>query len=128
MKSNHSQIHDVFFDLGNVLLPFDFGRAARKISALTGRPESEVTWQVATVVEKTGYEFGRSSTAEFHRVINQHCGLQMSLDELRHIWGDIFSENAEMVDLARELKGRKRRHILSNTNELHIEYVKSNFP
>lgn len=125
---NHSPIRAVFFDLGNVLLDFDFGRAARKLSRLTGRPEPELTWSVATVVERTRYEFGHTRTDEFLKQLSRALGLQMERNELRDLWSDIFSENAEMIALARSLRGIVPRHVLSNTNELHIEFIRERFP
>lgn len=127
-SSKNSHIHTVFFDIGKVLLDFDFGLAARRLSAMTGRPEAEITWLVATIVEKTQYEIGQTSTADFIGEVSRQLGTQMTRDRFREIWADIFTENAEMVALARSLRGAKKRHLLSNTNELHVEFFTEKFP
>ena len=101
----NSKIETVFFDLGNVLLDFDFGLAARKLSRLTERPEPELTWSVATVVERTQYELGRASTEEFVDAVRRALGIQMDRNEFRDLWSDIFRENEEMIALARSLRG-----------------------
>lgn len=125
---HNSHITTVFFDLGNVLLDFDFGRAAKKLSALIHRPEPEITWTVATVVERTRYEFGQTSTKDFHEQMCRALGVSMPLGEFRELWSDIFVENDEMVALAVSLRGKIPRFILSNTNDLHIDFIRERFP
>lgn len=125
---NHSPITTVFFDIGNVLLFFDFAHASRKLSRLTGLREAEITWMVAATAERTGYEYGRCSTDDFMREISNRLGIRCDRGEFREIWGDIFTENPEMIALARSLRGLKHCHLLSNTNELHVEFFTEKFP
>jgi FMN phosphatase YigB (HAD superfamily) len=124
----NSHIHTVFFDIGNTLLDFDFGVAARRLSAMTGRPEPEVTWAMATLVERTRYELGWTTSEEFIRCVSAHFGLSLGRAEFRDVWSDIFTENDEMIALARALRGVKPRYLLSNTNDLHAEFFTERYP
>ena len=127
-QGNNSRIDTVFFDIGNVLLNFDFAHGARKLSKMSGVREAELTWMVGATVERTGYECGRCSTDEFIQIIFKQLRIRVSRDEFREIWSDIFIENAEMIALARSLRGVKKRHLLSNTNELHAEFFTEKYP
>lgn len=127
-RGNQSQIDTVFFDIGNVLLSFDFAHASRKLAKMTRLGEAEITWMVAATAERTGYETGKCSSDEFMKEITNKLGIRVTRSEFREIWGDIFIENAEMVALARSLRGVKKRHLLSNTNELHVEFFTEKFP
>src|ERR1051326_9477715 len=110
-QGNNSRIDTVFFDIGNVLLNFDFAHGARKLSKMSGVREAELTWMVGATVERTGYECGRCSTDEFIQIIFKQLRIRVSRDEFREIWSDIFIENAEMIALARSLRGVKKRQI-----------------
>lgn len=128
MNKTNPTIRAVFFDLGQVLLDFDSVTVATKMAAMTGKSPLEIGQLVRDVVAESGYELGGISSEEFVRLVSERCGVALDFAAFADAWCDIFSENAPMVSLARTLRGTVPRFILSNTNDLHIDFVRRKFP
>lgn len=112
------------FDIGNVLLPFDFSVALRKL-----KEHSEVESLVEAIEPvKFAYESGRIGRAEFVSKIRDVLNYTGSEAEFVEAWEDIFTENTPMLDLVRALKGRYPLYLLSNTSDLHMDYVFRRYP
>jgi len=112
------------FDLGNVLLFFDFGIFYQKLAPHCRR---------ADLIEKTVWEHYRSSRIArggdfevFYRGIVAALSLDMPLDEFRLAFNDIFTANRPMIELVRQLP--RPRFLLSNTNAAHADWWRSRFP
>jgi putative hydrolase of the HAD superfamily len=129
-----SSIDVVLFDLGNVILPFSHYQIVEKLVRFS---LDEVTLEPAGIFStlfdlENGavnlYETGKMSSAEFFDWLRDRFRLQISFDEFANIWNDIFTENLEVSEVIRSLKGIKRLGLLSNTNALHFDYVLSKFP
>jgi len=123
-----SALEAVVFDLGNVLLFFDWQVAADRMCARTGRPRREVDHYFMTTPFAARLERGEMSGREFFETVAPDLGFEGTYEEFAVIWSDIFSPNDPMIDLARRLKGRVRRFILSNTNPIHMDFVFQRFP
>ena len=121
-------IRAVFFDLGNVLVNLEMERAARRLAAVTGRSEVEVVLLVTTIAHEAGYELGKTTSRNFVRLVSERCGTLLEFEKFAAAWNDMFSENTPMIELARSLRGVLPRFILSNTNELHIDFIGQQFP
>ncbi len=117
------------FDLGKVLVDFDWSIAAKKIAARShSAPESfhqhlaasQLLWQ---------YECGQLDRQKFFEIIRDEIKFQGDLEEFSGYFADIFSEIAPMVSLHKELRQRGfKTFIFSNTNDLAIEHVRKNYP
>jgi len=114
-------IRAFLFDVGNVLLRFDFSKALRTLAAL-----SDVTDEIEALglidQLKAGYEDGQIARPEF---------LRGAFDVLRYTgteaafiaaWEDIFEPNEPMAALVEKLGPRFPLYLLSNTNDIHREY------
>ncbi|HEY5042229.1 MAG TPA: HAD family phosphatase [Verrucomicrobiae bacterium] len=116
------------FDLGKVLVDFDYSIAARKIAARSSKSPPDLHTFLGGSPVILQYESGQLTREEFFEAIHQPIGFQGSLEEFGGYFADIFSEMPEMISLHAEL----RRHgfktfIFSNTNDLAIEHVGRNF-
>ncbi|MBI1352853.1 MAG: HAD-IA family hydrolase [Acidobacteria bacterium] len=122
-------IHTVLFDLGNVLVPLDFDRAYRAASRRTGLSEREVAHLLHDSGLSGPYERGEMTSREFHRRMDSLLGLGYAYEPFRHLWCDMFRPEA-LVDeaLLDELDPQVRIAILSNTNELHWEWIRERYP
>lgn len=120
------QIDAVFFDLGKVLVDFDLARAIEGARARTHLSISEIR---ARVVSTRIYEFekGQISIEEFFGSLAEDLEFQGSVQELRALFDDIFSEMPHNVAAARALAGQVRLGLISNTNASHIAFVEHNF-
>jgi putative hydrolase of the HAD superfamily len=131
---NQSFIEVIIFDLGNVILPFNHYQIAEKLSRFSQRKEFQDPQRLFSYLfdfEKgviNDFDLGRVSPPEFFRSVKEHLGLSLSFEEFVPIWNDIFSENVEISEIIRSLKGKKRLGLLSNTDPFHFHYILSKFP
>ncbi len=120
-------IRAFLFDIGNVLVHFDFSRALRAVAALSDVADEAEALQKMDAV-KLEYEDGQITRAQFLHEAFRILGYRGSEAEFVAAWQGIFSENAPMTALVRSLHGRFPLFLLSNTNCLHVEGLFRDFP
>lgn len=121
------EIRAIIFDLGNVLLNYDAFKAARRFSKICRVPFSKI-WQHFFISQtEKAYTRGEISSYQFYRHAKQVLRLSVSYKTFRRYWNDIFWENPGMSPLLARLKRRYPLYLISNTNEMHFDHVKSKF-
>jgi len=134
MKMDQGSIGVIFFDLGNVILPFNHYQIAEKLSRFTKNADFQDPKKIFSYLFDfengaiNGYEVGKVSSLDFFQSLKEHLKLTLSFEEFIPIWNDIFWENLEVSEIIRSLKGKKRLGLLSNTNPLHFDYILLKFP
>jgi putative hydrolase of the HAD superfamily len=119
----------VVFDLGKVLVDFDYSIAARKIAAQSRKSLAEIQVLIAQSRFIVDYETGRVTRREFYDRVREATGFGGTLAEFGEFFADIFTEMPAMTALHAELRGRGiPTYIFSNTNDLAVEHVRRNFP
>ena len=119
----------IVFDLGKVLLDFDYSIAARRIAAKASYQGDIYQFFTAHSELLLRYETGLVTSAEFFQAICRATGFAGSYEEFGSYFGDIFSEIPPMV--AFQIRLRKAgfpTYIFSNTNEMAIEHIRRAFP
>ncbi len=115
------------FDIGNVLLRFDFALALQKLA-----DESEVHDPAAVLRRlepvKEAFEDGRIDRAEFLRETRTALRYRGTDAGFIAAWEDIFEPNAPMLALVERLHGRWPLYLLSNTSDIHRDYVFRRYP
>ncbi|MEM0969835.1 MAG: HAD family phosphatase [Verrucomicrobiota bacterium] len=109
------------FDIGNVLLYFDYRRFTAAVAEHCSIPEEKM-WEKASHLSRT-LESEGLSTDDFLERIFEALGYTGEREFFIRSWQDIFTANAETFALVRALS--KRGHglyLLSNTNQLHVDY------
>jgi len=120
-------IDTIIFDLGNVLLKFDIRIIARKIAERFPLDEDKL-FDLFFDSPLTGlHDDGKIDEREFHRRAMKLLNIDMPFEEFRDIWNDIFTENEEVINLAASLSSRYKIFLMSNTNRMHFEYIKTKF-
>ncbi|MBP9732815.1 MAG: HAD family phosphatase [Candidatus Omnitrophica bacterium] len=125
-----TQLRTIWFDLGNVILPFDFGPAFKRLS----RHGTEVLAIRRFFKERPWLEAacdtGEVNAMRLYRMLKKHFEWKrLSYLEFGEIWNDIFKENREVSRLIRDLRKRGFRLILvSNTNKLHFDHIAKTYP
>jgi len=119
----------VIFDLGKVLLDFDYGIAIRRLAPKVQIP----TDQIHTLVNQSGllhdYESGAIDTDQFFARVQAASGYRGTLDEFAAAFADIFVAIEPMIALHAQLRRLGiPTYILSNTNELAIRHVICHYP
>ncbi len=116
-------IKNVIFDLGKVLIEFDFDGFYTAL----GYDSAERTLDEANEPILL-FEAGKISKAVFFEEIKKIYGFDLSLKEFEILWCSVFSDAKEMIELARKISEKYNVFILSNTDEIHFPYIWKNFP
>lgn len=109
------------FDLGNTLVFFDIGKAARRLMPFCGAGEDEISAQLHTSDNAVAFEEGRIKPQEFFDMLRLRLGLSLDYKAFVPIWNEIFEPNEPVVKIFSGLPCR--RYIFSNTNFLHQSYI-----
>lgn len=119
----------IIFDLGKVLVDFDYRIAEQKIAARSRKSPRELHAFLGDSPLLAEYESGRLTRQEFYAEICSAIGFQGELEEFSSFFADIFSEIPDMIGLHAALRRQGyKTYIFSNTNDLAIEHVRRNFP
>jgi putative hydrolase of the HAD superfamily len=121
-------IKAVIFDLGNVLIAVDEMRALDQMAARTGKTRRELEGYVMLTPFTNQLALGELSPQQFYEIVRRDTGFMGDFAEFARIWSDVFTPIEPMIVLARRLKGRVTRLILSNTNAIHMDCVLKQFP
>lgn len=114
------------FDMGHVFVDFDWNEVCQGFCRISGKNRDELK-DVMSYLATLGYESGKINTAGFLSELNQCLGTSMNLEEFTALWVASFHENQEMALLLAKLKAQRPLYLLSNTNEIHYEYLQSTY-
>jgi HAD superfamily hydrolase (TIGR01509 family) len=121
--------HTVVFDLGKVLLEFDYSKPARLFAARSKASAADVERLINHSPLLYRYETGLMNREEFYREVSAATGFDGTLEEFSPIFADIFEPIPEMVELQATLRKRGiPTFIFSNTNDLAIGHIRRQFP
>ena len=122
-------IKAVVFDLGKVLLDFDYGVAAKNLAKNSSRPAGEIRPLIDQSPLLLRYERAQITTTEFFAAVRESIGFRGAFDDFAAAFADIFTEVPDMTQLNRELRERGvPTFVLSNTNEIAISHIRHRFP
>jgi FMN phosphatase YigB (HAD superfamily) len=118
----------VVFDLGKVLLEFDYGIVARRLAAHSGRDAEQIRGLLDQSPLLFRLESGQMTNEEFFAEVSSLTGYTGGFGEFANIFGDIFSAIHPMIDLHGQLRARGvPTFIFSNTNELAVRHIRANY-
>ena len=122
------KIQAILFDLGKVLVDFNFDTGVQALHAACsisrGRLE-EVLWDENWIHR---YERGEVSTSEFHSYLCDTADLKLDFESFCQTWSSVFLPG--MIVSESLLAALKRTYpliLISNTNEVHIDFVRTNY-
>ena len=119
----------VVFDLGKVLVDFDYSIAAQRIAARGTMTIQEIAQHIKQSCLFVEYELGAMTTQQFYAEICRVTGFRASLAEFSECFADIFVLIEPMARLQATLRQRGLpAYIFSNTNELAAEHIRRTFP
>src|SRR5712691_193227 len=118
----------VVFDLGKVLLDFDYSIAAGRIALQGKMLPAEIRKFIDHSPLLFRFETGLLTTRRFYDEICAATGFCGSLEDFAGFFSDIFVPIEPMVRLQAALRERGvPTYIFSNTNELAIAHIRRNF-
>ena len=122
-------IRAIILDLGKVIVPFDFSIGYRAIENRTGLSPDVVRERVRSTGLVPRFESGMIQPEAFVQQLCQALQLDAGYDEFCEIWSSIFSRNTLISEeFIASLASRYPLILLSNTNHIHFEMIRRNYP
>ncbi|HSP84000.1 MAG TPA: HAD family phosphatase [Gillisia sp.] len=117
-------IKNILFDFGDIFVNLDKPATLRELEKYNIREVSEAIQQ-----KNMDYEKGLISSADFLNTYSSEFNLEK--DHIVQSWNSILLDFPEYrFDFIKKLSENKkyRLFLLSNTNEIHIDWIKENVP
>lgn len=122
-------IKAVIFDLGRVIVPFDFRRGYERIAPLCGLPAEEIPKRIAPSGLVNRFESGAIAPRDFVREFSALLGFETSYETFCETWSSIFlPETLIPESMVEGIARRYRTVLLSNTNAIHYAMLRQNYP
>ncbi len=118
----------IVFDLGQVLIKFDLELALRRLLEVCNASFEDVaTFFTLSDAERLFTE-GKISGREFYDKVKSRFNITVDFAEFCVKYNTIFEIDKEVEDIIVELKKNYRIATLSNTNEIHFDYIMETYP
>ena len=122
-------IKTILFDLGNVVIPFDFKLAYARMAALCGCAVEDVPARIRATGLVAPFERGEIEPEPFVRELSAALKLDITYSEFCDWWSSVFLQPTLVSEaLLEDLRRRHRLLALSNTNVIHFAMVKEAYP
>jgi glucose-1-phosphatase len=119
----------VVFDLGKVLVDFDYSIAARKVAAHSSKEVEHLDQFLSSSPLLVQFETGKLTPTDFFIAIQNATGFKGTAIEFAGYFADIFAPIPEMIELHAGLRKKNiPTYIFSNTNEIAAGHIRSKFP
>ena len=119
----------IVFDLGKVLLDFDWLIAGRRIAARSRRTVDGSAFFQEQLPLILRYELGQVSTREMCEALQTAIDFLGTTEEFRSYFAEIFTEITPMIELHASFRKKGLpTYIFSNTNELAVEHIRERYP
>lgn len=126
MTDRSAMIQACLFDIGNVLVSFDYARAFQRLAARTRRTAGE--WQAHLQEAGGELETGRLSSGDFVSRAVAFSGSEVSGEDFLQAFSDIFERNEPVWGVMEALRKVIPVHLFSNTSEIHEKWLFGMWP
>jgi len=117
-----SQIDNIVFDVGRVLINFDYGHFFSLLRSRGAQISDEADF--AQKVDLIPYEHGRISDDDFLDKLGSMLSDPLPKQDLATAWNNIFEPIENMLALAGKLNSQCRVFLLSNTSHMHWRHLR----
>ena len=122
-------IKAILFDMGRVIIPFDFRLGYARLETMCGVPAAEIPGRLRPTGLVRRFESGGIESGDFIREFCAVLGFQCSKEEFSEMWSSIFLPHTLIPEsLLAALAKRYRLVLVSNTNALHFEMIRRTYP
>lgn len=123
-------IRTIFFDIGNVLVGFEHARIWQQLSTVSPFSAEDIHQHIQTHHLLHLHETGAISSKNLYHHVQDllHLSPSVSFEQFCQLWGAIFWPQEPILQLANSLRHRYHVMLLSNTNEIHWNYLVQTFP
>ncbi|MCU0405605.1 MAG: HAD family phosphatase [Ignavibacteriaceae bacterium] len=111
------------FDLGKVLIPFDYAPAINKLNQIeNGLGNRFSDFYKSNYYFHRDFERGKISESEFVTKMLEVIDHKIDAETFKKYYADIFSLNEDVISLLPVLKKNYKLFLLSNTDSIHQKY------
>jgi putative hydrolase of the HAD superfamily len=122
-------IRTIIFDLGGVIVPFDFRRGYQQLESLCPYAAADIPKRISATDLVPRFEKGQIDRHGFYQELSTLLELRVSFAEFRRLWNAIFlPESPIPLAWLTHLRTQHRMLVLSNTNEIHYEVIQAMYP
>lgn len=122
-------IRAIVFDLGKVIIPFDFRRGYDRMAPLCAYSAADLPARIGSCDLVARFESGQIAPEPFVEQLSELIGMKPDHAAFRDIWSSIFFPETLIPDEFLEaLHRRYRLVLLSNTNAIHFPMVREHYP
>jgi HAD superfamily hydrolase (TIGR01509 family) len=114
---------NVIFDLGKVLIDYDFGIFYRAL--ICKNKSFSITEAEQPVLL---FDSGKLSRREFYLAMKELLDFNVDQKAFEHAWKNVFFPIDNMLEMSRKIAQNHDVFILSNTDEIHFPYIWEKFP
>jgi putative hydrolase of the HAD superfamily len=115
----------IIFDLGRVLIDFDFQRGFRALEGLCPYTAAEIPRRLATTDLVQRFETGLIEPRDFVAQLSVLLDVHIDYGHFCGIWSSIFTDTLVPESMLAGLAARYRLLLLSNTNAIHFEMLRA---
>ena len=117
----------IIFDLGRVLVHFDFKRGYKALEGLCPYAAADIPRRIAATDLVTRFETGLVEPREFFDRFSRLLELRVDYAHFCEIWSCIFTDALVPEAMLEGLAKPYRLVLLSNTNAIHFEMVREQY-
>jgi putative hydrolase of the HAD superfamily len=118
----------IIFDLGNVLVQFDFERWRQALEDFCPYDAAEIRRRIAATDLVERFETGLIEPPDFVAQLSGMLALHMDYADFCKLWSGIFTDPLIPEAMLEGLAARYKLVLLSNTNAIHFETIRGNYP
>lgn len=120
-------IKAVLFDLGKVLVDFDFDPAFKRLAQHARcAPEAVKSYFMGSELEVL-FDGGKLSNFQFYKRVKKDLRHRATYPEFTKIWNEVFTLKKEMLALLKKLSRHYRIVLISNTNGMHYVHIRDKY-
>lgn len=128
MNEHAEQVKNIIFDLGGVILNLDFNKTASAFTALGVNNFNEYFTQYHSHPLFRQLETGAIADASFYDNLRNTAAITASNPEIDAAWNAMLLDFPEdRIQRLRQLSGRYRIFLFSNTNAIHYNAFQQSF-
>jgi putative hydrolase of the HAD superfamily len=122
-------IKTFIFDLGNVIVSFDHNKTAERLMRVCEHASDVIFGKAFTSPLVQQYNLGKITSAEFFETLSRELDLRMNFADFSEAWNCTFApEPLVSEQFIKTLADKYKLLLLSDTNELHFDYIRERFP
>ncbi len=122
-------IKTIIFDMGRVIIPFDFQRGYDRLAPLCKYPAADIPPRLRTCDLVSRFESGQIEPQAFVQEFSRLLEFDIDYEQFCDIWSGIFLPDTLVPEaMLAGLRQRYRLLLLSNTNAIHWDAVQQRYP